>query len=296
MSFSRILVTGATGFLGGHVVHQALQDGYVVRIVTRPEKISAAQEQFGDKVEVFAVNNGQPADYTEALKDVGAVIHLAAALPFGNSREEILSSIIDGVRSIVSQALSARVFKVVIAGSYVTALTDYSLVFSDHKITEAVGFSTAYGPFSSGFKVAKGDFGRMSTNSAFYRGDLPDPPRRKLAAIQKIPHPVTVDIRDVAKAHILALSAPSTNNVGRKRILISGPNFSYKQAVEHLAKVRPELRGRLGDPSDVEEAPVPTIDQTRAIEVLGLTKYTGWETTVEDTADSLLAMERSWQA
>jgi len=93
---------------------------------------------------------------------------------------------------------------------------------------------------------------------------------------------------------INALSAPT--NVGRKRILMSGEWFSWKDAVELVATERPQLKDRLsvGARSAGPAPAVTPIDNTRAEEVLGL-KFTPWKVTVIDAVDSLLELEKGWK-
>lgn len=103
-----------------------------------------------------------------------------------------------------------------------------------------------------------------------------------------------VDVRDVAKAHVLALSAPLEKEVGRKRIIVTSGIIPWADAVEHLRATRPELAGRLPDTSKVIKRPVGKVDVSKAATILGLTEYIDWKKTVDDTVDSLLAVEREW--
>ena len=74
MSASRILVTGATGFVGRALVRRLLADGGCVRAVVRP-----SSEALPAKVERVAVDEIGPAtDWTRALAGVDAIVHLAA--------------------------------------------------------------------------------------------------------------------------------------------------------------------------------------------------------------------------
>jgi uncharacterized protein YbjT (DUF2867 family) len=70
MSFTTYLITGATGDVGSKVAQLLIQSGYRPRIFVRnPEK---ARSHFGDRVEIFAGDLGNPADLTIALAGVDA--------------------------------------------------------------------------------------------------------------------------------------------------------------------------------------------------------------------------------
>lgn len=118
----------------------------------------------------------------------------------------------------------------------------------------------------------------------------------KLEALQMPFAPTMIDVRDVAKAHILALTAPTSVTIHkRKRLLIWSANVFWSDAVEHLSSVRPDLKPRLSDSSAVQKpAAVCNVDTSLAAEVLGLKGYIDWRKTIEDAVDALLEVERSW--
>ena len=106
-----------------------------------------------------------------------------------------------------------------------------------------------------------------------------------------------VDVQDVAKAHILALSSkPSTQKgVGRKRyVLLATESTSYKDALEWIRSELPELKDRL--PS--VEAPVypcdPVIERQGLEDNVGFktAEYKGWKETVLDSVDSIVRIEK----
>lgn len=68
----RILVTGGTGFVGRHVVPTLQQAGHIVRLACR----SVAGEAGAPAVIVDSI--GPDTDWAAALKDMDAVVHLAA--------------------------------------------------------------------------------------------------------------------------------------------------------------------------------------------------------------------------
>ncbi|KAJ7679295.1 hypothetical protein DFH06DRAFT_1033040 [Mycena polygramma] len=110
--------------------------------------------------------------------------------------------------------------------------------------------------------------------------------------------PFFCDVRDVARAHVRSLAAPRASTDGvRKRFLICGGTFTWKEAVEYLALARPELKGRL--PSVENAPPLPgspsTTDVFPAKNILGLDNYISWKKTVEDTLDWVLVTEKEWK-
>lgn len=87
MSF---LVTGATGFIGTHVVSSALSMGHEVGVITRT--FDKASQQFGDKVKIYTVDELFSGDIDASYEKV---IHLAWAdvsnyMDESNLRENLL--------------------------------------------------------------------------------------------------------------------------------------------------------------------------------------------------------------
>lgn len=108
--------------------------------------------------------------------------------------------------------------------------------------------------------------------------------------------PLNVDVRDVARAHVLALKVPPSDEP--KRFVVSSSRFTWKEAVELLAKARPELKGRLPVITGKEPAvpPYATLDTSATSAVLGLKNYVNWQDTILDTVDDLLRVEKELAA
>ncbi|KAK0442330.1 NAD-P-binding protein [Armillaria borealis] len=105
------------------------------------------------------------------------------------------------------------------------------------------------------------------------------------------------DVRDVARAHVKALTLDPVETPEKKRFLVSGGHFTWKEAVEYLEKSRPDLKSRLpsvtGRSSGLS-GKVSSINVTRARDVLHMEEYIGWESTIDDTISSLLFAEKKW--
>ncbi|KIK65250.1 hypothetical protein GYMLUDRAFT_220537 [Collybiopsis luxurians FD-317 M1] len=104
------------------------------------------------------------------------------------------------------------------------------------------------------------------------------------------------DVRDIARAHIAALSAPPVP--GRnKRFIISNTTFKLKEVADLIRRERPELAHRLpredAVPPKQTDAP---LDTRFAAEVLGITEYIPWEETVLAGIDAGVAWEKTKDA
>jgi nucleoside-diphosphate-sugar epimerase len=100
--------------------------------------------------------------------------------------------------------------------------------------------------------------------------------------------PLSVDVRDVSRAHVLALEVPPSDQV--KRFIIPSSMYTWVEAVKFLAQARPELKGRLPIITG-NEPPMKlfaTLDTSATESVLGLKDYIKWQDMTLDTVDDLL--------
>jgi len=107
-------------------------------------------------------------------------------------------------------------------------------------------------------------------------------------------HGYLVDVRDVAKAHILSLSAPPAKDQD-KRFLVLGKHFTWKEVGDVIRRGRPELASRLPGTDDTHVAQFDApLDTSLTEELLGFSAdvYTPWEQTVLDSIDQILAWEK----
>ncbi|KAF8642480.1 hypothetical protein AX16_009481 [Volvariella volvacea WC 439] len=331
MSEKLVLVTGVTGFIAGHVVLQLLEQGYKVRGTARGSKVNGLTETIKlPRLEFVRIDDVATGDFTEALKSVDAVVHVASPLPGHASVDDTLNTAIDGTLNVVKQAAAAGISKVVVTSSFGSVLdpslrpgfaglqfTDsqwgevtraqvlekgedpYYVYFASKILAERAlwdyvkehpeldiatilpGF--VYGPFAKHFPFPSPS--SLGTNGyvwALMNGQKPTQPP-----------PFFVDVRDVAQAHVLALSLPATPDLEAKRFLVNAGNYTWKQAAQHLNKVRPDIK--TASQEEFEELPGPASElvDKRAREVLGL-KYIDFGKTVEDAVDSLLEAKKTW--
>ena len=105
-----------------------------------------------------------------------------------------------------------------------------------------------------------------------------------------------VDVRDVAHAHVLALTAPGASG---KRILLVSGLITPQLVVNTIRKHFPHARERVGEGNPEQILPKgvdPTgWDVSRSHEIFGKDwSYRGLEETVTDTVGDILAHEKVW--
>jgi len=82
LPYKRILVTGACGFIGGHLVKALVNSGYAVIAYDLENSFNITSCRFSkdisDKIEIFTGNIEDTDSLKKAAEDVGFVFHLAA--------------------------------------------------------------------------------------------------------------------------------------------------------------------------------------------------------------------------
>ncbi|KAF7297489.1 Epimerase domain-containing protein [Mycena indigotica] len=259
-----VLVTGATGFLGSHVVLQLLEKGYSVRAIARGDKatqIRTAYGEFGARFEVVEIADLATEQLpAEKWTGVSALLHLATPMPGRVAVDRQIQLAIDGTLNIVVQAEKAGVKKIVVTSSVGTARGSDG-VSDKHwsPITKeyALGSGNPMLVYVASKKLAEQALWEWADahphvevttlNPTFLLG-----PFTKYFPVPRTPSPrdtnwstvgfwyqllfpdgaflgmatTYIDVRDAAAAHVAAIgpNVPATATAGRKRILVSAPN------------------------------------------------------------------------
>lgn len=118
----RVLVTGATGFIGQHVVRALLDAGYEVRALCR----GPAEDLAREGVDICRGDVLDKESVARAVKDVDAVVHGAGAVSREDEDRPYMMKVhITGTRYVVSAAAASGVKRVVnLSTSGVVALSD----------------------------------------------------------------------------------------------------------------------------------------------------------------------------
>jgi dihydroflavonol-4-reductase len=115
----RILVTGATGFVGSAVARLAVQRGYDVGVLVRATSSRANLE--GLDCEIVTGDMRDSAAMERALKDVRFLLHVAADYRlWARDPEEIIRNNVEGTRATMEAALATGVERIVYTSSVAT--------------------------------------------------------------------------------------------------------------------------------------------------------------------------------
>ena len=110
---AKILVTGATGFIGNHLLRRLLAENRRVRILAR--HAPADDLLHDDRVEVFLGNLGNPDDVDRAVTGISEVYHLGAAID--GWAEDFQCATVTGTKNIVESAIRHGVEKFIYMSS-----------------------------------------------------------------------------------------------------------------------------------------------------------------------------------
>lgn len=133
---ARILVTGATGFLGKALVARLLKSGETIRVLTRRPM---PQFESNPKVQIVLGDLGEPESVDRAVKGVDIVYHAGAGMRGGTEAFE--SGTVWGTKNVVAACVRHKVGRLV----HVSSLS--VLDHAGHKKGTAVTESSATEPY-----------------------------------------------------------------------------------------------------------------------------------------------------
>lgn len=270
MSGKHVLVTGGSGFIAGHCILQLLEQGHRVRTTLRTLAAEAAVRRGladagmadAGRLEFVAADLLSDAGWAEALAGVDVVFHIASPVRPGRvaDENEVIVPAVDGTLRVLRAARAARVDRVVLTSAFHAVSWGHRRsrhVFTEADWTNPEGPGVdAYGKSKTlaeraawAFMAVEGGAMTLTTmlpvavmgpvlgqavsgsNHLIQRmldGEMP--------ALPDLYIPI-VDVRDVAAAHLLAMSRPAA--AGERFLLSNG-------APLHLREIGALLRRELG--------------------------------------------------
>lgn len=113
---AKVLITGATGFIGNHVTRLCLEKGDDVRVMVMPGEDRSPLD--GMEVEFVEGNLLDPGSLAKTVQGVDQLYHLAAMFAIWTKDPDLHFKInVDGARAMLKTAMAAGVEKVVFTSS-----------------------------------------------------------------------------------------------------------------------------------------------------------------------------------
>jgi uncharacterized protein YbjT (DUF2867 family) len=223
----KILVMGATGYIGGRLVPRLVEDGHDVRCLSRrPEKLRGVS--WASEVEVVEGDALEPATLAPAMADVEVVYYLVHAIGSGADFE---ARDRQAARATASAAAAAGVGRIV----YLGGLVPQGETASPHLASRAeVGQILLDGAvpavvYQAGVIIGSGSASFEMLRYLTERLPVMVTPRW----VRSLAQPIAV--RDVISYLLGALGLAATTN---RRFDIAGPDVvTYREMMQRYAKV-----------------------------------------------------------
>jgi len=131
---SRVCVTGAAGFIAGHVIVDLLDHGHAVNATVRNlgddakrTHLDGLKEQYPGKLELFEADMLEPGSVDAALEDCDALIHTAAAviLSAPDPQKQIIDVAVKGTQNVLDSVARTPSVKRIVMTSSIAAVMSY---------------------------------------------------------------------------------------------------------------------------------------------------------------------------
>jgi len=243
-----ILVTGANGFIGSHIVRSLLKRDYQVRVLVRPD--ADMRNLDGLHVEVVQGDLLKASSVIDAAAGCKAVIHTAGWInthPFDGWRVWEINFV--GATNVFTAAHLACVEKVIYTASIFTLGVGGDGRPASESVTDNLG-SLKF-PYVAARRAAQAKAEKLLTAGlpivfiypTYCVGprvhDFRASPQRQIMAFLRGRMPFytsgglnLVDVRDAAEAHVLALERGEIGN----KYLIAGQDVTFRELFQRLDK------------------------------------------------------------
>ena len=239
-----ILVTGATGLVGSHLLKQLVANGQKVRALYRSsvpsiEGTEGVDWVRGDILDVISLE--------EAMVGVKQVYHCAAMVSFNPKKKALLHHTnVEGTANVVNACLNEGIDKLL----FVSSVAALGRIREDKPINETMNWSeetsnSEYGKskYFAEVEVWRGigeGLNAVIVNPVIILGDgdwTAGSSGLFKSAYDEFPWYTEgtggfVDVMDVVKAMMLLMSS----NVSAERFILSGENLSYREVFTQMAK------------------------------------------------------------
>ena len=268
----RVLLTGISGFLGGHVALQLLHAGYTVRgslrNLKRADKVRHTLQKAGadtSRLEFVALDLMDDAGWREAAEGCRYVQHTASpfVLEIPADKMDLIGPAVEGTTRALNAANAAGAERIVLTSSMAAIAYGHdksrTAPFTADDWTDLEGRGVNFYQESKtlaerrAWEIMEAAGRREALSvinpSGIFGPLLDEDPGTSAILIQRLLNgsvpalpriPITViDVRDVAAAHVAAMTAPEA---GGRRFPMGERTLFFKQVADLLAERYPQKR------------------------------------------------------
>jgi len=264
-----VMVTGATGYVAGHLIKKLLENGFRVNAAVRDPKnleklkyLNKIAEESSGSIEYFKADLLQEASYEEAMKGVQVVFHTASpfTLEVENPQKELIDPALLGTRNVLNSVEKCESVKRVILTSSCAAIYGDNvdvLQLPNQIATENdwnLSSSLDYNPYSYSKKLAEKEAWTINEKQSRWSlvcinpclvigpGVNPFGSSESFKIMKQLGDGTfkfgapdwgmgIVDVRDVAEAHYNAAFNPEANG----RYIVAAHSSSFLELAQAIA-------------------------------------------------------------
>ncbi|PUB32082.1 nucleoside-diphosphate-sugar epimerase [Promicromonospora sp. AC04] len=249
---SKVLVTGATGFVAGHVIEDLLRSGHEVRATVRSLRdparfahLDRIRDALGGRLELVEADLSDDAGWDAAVAGRDHVLHVASPFPPTPPRHEaeLIRPAVDGTLRVLEASARAGVRRVVVTSSVAAVAAGRSRDESRQRTEEDWSDLDRAAPYPKSktlaeraawrFAAEHPDLEVVTVNPGLVLGPLHHVAAGTSVALVRriLNHEMPaipelgfapVDVRDVARAHRLAMEVPGAAG---NRYICAGDNM-----------------------------------------------------------------------